>query len=154
MKRVNQGFGMGLVRSTSFGRKRVACIDFDDDDDYNLRTLSKKQCFENSFSEKSILEDLPQEILIRILCGVDHDDLKNLFFVSKSVREVTLIAKKSHFAYSTPRKATTMFKNVEDFGDFNDVEAPNAPKQSRVPRFRLSRKKLADISVALFASDN
>lgn len=36
--------------------------------------------------------------------------------------------------------------------DFNEVEAPNAPKQSRVPRFRLSKKKLEDISVALFPS--
>ncbi|KAI3466639.1 hypothetical protein Pfo_023302 [Paulownia fortunei] len=159
MKRANEEYGMGLVRSTSFGRKRVAlsnvCMEFGDDDDCIPTTPSKKQCFRDSFfcAEKSTLEDLPQEILIRILCGVEHDDLKRLFFVSKAMREATLVAKQSHFAYSTPRK-TLMFQNVEDFGDFNEVEAPNAPKQSRVPRSRLSAKKLADISVTLFASDN
>lgn len=63
-----------------------------------------------------------------------------------------LIAKQSHFAYSTPRKGV-MLSSVENFGDSDDVKAPNAPKQSRVSRFRWSAKKLADISVALFASD-
>ncbi|KAI3456337.1 hypothetical protein Pfo_013000 [Paulownia fortunei] len=154
--RANEGYGMGLVRSTSFGRKRVALSNLSMEfgsDDCSATTTSKRQCFQDSFfcAEKSTLEDLPQEILIRILCGVEHDDLKRLFFVSKAIREATLIAKQSHFAYSTPRK-TVGFKNVECLGDFDDAEAPNAPKQSRLPRYRLSAKKLADISVALFAS--
>ncbi|KAL0353155.1 UNVERIFIED_CONTAM: F-box protein [Sesamum angustifolium] len=156
-KRANEEYGMGLVRSTSFGRKRVAlsCVsmEFGSEDDCIPTTPWKRQCFQDTFfcTEKSTLEDLPQEILIRILCGVEHDDLKRLFFVSKAIREATLIAKQSHFAYSTPRK-TVGFQNVEYFGDFNEVEAPNAPKHSRVPRYRLTAKKLADISVALFAS--
>ncbi|KAG8385626.1 hypothetical protein BUALT_Bualt03G0064600 [Buddleja alternifolia] len=160
MRRANEGYGMGLVRSSSFGRKRIALSSIDiefehDDDDCISATPWKRQCHLDSFSfaEKSALEDLPQEILIRILCGVEHDDLKRLFFVSKAIREATLIAKQSHFAYSTPRK-TVGFPNMVDFGDFSEVEAPNAPKQSRVPRSRLSAKKLADISVALFASGN
>lgn len=45
------------------------------------------------------------------------------------------------------------FQNAEPFGEMiEEVEAPNAPKQSRVPRHRLSAKKLSDLSVALFAS--
>ncbi|KAK4399053.1 F-box protein [Sesamum angolense] len=144
-KRANEEYGMGLVRSTSFGRKRVAlsCVsmEFGSEDDCIATTPWKRQCFQDTFfcTEKSALEDLPQEILIRILCGVEHDDLKRLFFVSKAIRE----------AYA---QKTVGFQNVEYFGDFNEVEAPNAPKQSRVPRYRLTAKKLADISVALFAS--
>lgn len=152
--RASEGYGMGLVRSTSFGRKRVflssQSMEFGDDDDCG--TL-KRRCSQDStfWGEKSALEDLPQEILIRILCGVEHDDLKRLFFVSKAIREATLIAKQSHFAYSTPRK-TVGFKSMEMFDELVEVEAPNAPKQCRAPRQRLSVKNLADISVALFSS--
>ncbi|KAL0407339.1 UNVERIFIED_CONTAM: F-box protein [Sesamum latifolium] len=159
MKWGNGGYGVGLVRSTSFGRKRVAlsnvCMEFGDVEDCFPTALSKRQCFQDSFlcAEKSVLEDLPQEILIRILCCVEHDDLKRLFFVSRAMREATSIAKKSHFAFSTPRK-TLPFPKVDDFAEFDDVEAPNAPKQQRVRLSRLSAKKLADISVALFASDD
>lgn len=155
MKRASEGYGMGLVRSSSFGRKRIAlseiCTEFRDEDDRS--SIPKRQCFQDSFlsTDKSGLEHLPQEILITILCGVEHDDLKRLFFVSNAIREATLIAKQSHFAYSTPRK-TIGFRNMGTSEDFNEVEAPNAPKQSRVPRFRLSKKKLEDISVVLFPS--
>ena len=38
-------------------------------------------------AEKSILESVPQDILIRILCGVDHDDLKQLFHLSSTIRD-------------------------------------------------------------------
>ncbi|KAK4485171.1 hypothetical protein RD792_007784 [Penstemon davidsonii] len=157
MKRGNEGYGMGLVRSTSFGRKRVAFsrmdMDFGENDEFLPNTPLKRQRSEGPFlcTEKPGLENLPQEILIRIICGVEHDDLKRLFFVSKSIREATLIAKQSHFAYNTPKK-TLRFAKVDEFGDFNEeVEAPNAPKQCRVPRSRLTAKKLADISVALFS---
>ncbi|CDO99633.1 unnamed protein product [Coffea canephora] len=155
-QRGNGGFGMGLVRSTSFGRKRVALPSNDVMEiDCFDRTPTKKRCsYEASFftSDKSTLEALPQDVLIRILCGVEHDDLKRLFFVSKSLREATLIAKQWHFAYSTPRK-TLGFPNaidLENLDEFNEIE--QAPRQVRIPRARLSSKKLADISVALFTS--
>ncbi|GFP82496.1 F-box protein at1g61340 [Phtheirospermum japonicum] len=156
MKRGNGEYGMGLVRSTSFGRKGVAlpnvCLNFGDDND-DCVVSAKRQCFQDSFLKTTSIEDLPQEILIRVLCGVEHDDLKSLFFVSKAIREATVVAKQSHFAYSTPRK-TVGFPSVEDFDSLNDTEAPNAPKQSRIQRSRLSAKKLGDISVNLFGSDN
>ncbi|KAI8537079.1 hypothetical protein RHMOL_Rhmol10G0307100 [Rhododendron molle] len=50
---------------------------------------------------------------IRILCGVDHGDLKRLFNVSKMFREATLVARKWHFAYNTPVK-TSVFKSSTD----------------------------------------
>lgn len=69
----------------------------------------------------------------------------------------SLIAKGWHFDFSTPRK-TLPFRDaldVEELGDTDEVEmAPNAPMQSKVARSRLSSKKLADISVALFPSDS
>ncbi|GJV26163.1 hypothetical protein Tco_1378858 [Tanacetum coccineum] len=93
--------------------------------------------------------------LIKILCGVDHDDLKRLFHVSKPIREAVVIAKKWHFEYSTPKKgpAFRCSLNQEEFpqSNYEDVEAPNAPKQSRMFHPRLSRKNLAAICVSLFA---
>ncbi|XP_055805371.1 F-box protein SKIP27-like [Solanum dulcamara] len=144
-------YGSGLVRSTSFGRKRVTV-----DVGFSPTTHMKKVCSHNSFFnyEKSPLEELPQDILIRILCGVEHDDLKSLFRVSRAIREAIMIAKKLHFEYATPRK-TLGFKNaIEDLGEFNDVEAPNAPRQLKVRKLKLSKKKMADISVALFTSED
>ncbi|KAL2520224.1 F-box protein SKIP27-like [Forsythia ovata] len=149
VNRANEEYGMRLVRITSFGRKRVALsninLEFDGHDDCILKTSTKKHCYEDSF----LLEGLPQDNLIRILCGVEHDDLKRLVFVSKAIRDVnkpTLITKQWHFAYITPRK-TVGFQNVEDLGEFNDFEAPNAPKQSMVPRSQLSAKKLWPVGV-------
>lgn len=127
---------------------------------------------------------------IRILCGVNHEDLKQLFHVSNSIRAAvsvtkalfvihsfynfiwlcsvhkfvteidsvpkmqTVIAKRCHFAYSTPSK-TRAFRSALDFADWSevdDIEAPDAPKQTKQPRSRLCGKKLDSISVALFAS--
>ncbi|TKY71626.1 F-box protein [Spatholobus suberectus] len=103
-------------------------------------------------SERSPLEALPQEILFQVLCGVDHEDLKQLFHVSKTIREATLMAKELHFEYSTPKKKTFAFLtpfDLEDANGFQEIEAPNAPL--RKSKSRLNGKKLADISVALFA---
>lgn len=150
----NERFGMGLVRSSSFGRKRVALISSDVMEiDCFDNFPAKKLCYSYFNSEMSALERLPQDVLIRILCGVEHDDLKSLFFVSKSIREATLIAKQWYFAYSTPKKTMIRFPNaidMENLVEFNEIE--QAPKQARLPRARLSHKKLADISVALFTS--
>ena len=72
-----------------------------------------------------------------------------------SVEWQTLVAKKMHFEYSTPTKSLA-FRNSIDLGDvekdFEEIEAPNAPKQIRTCQSRLRGKKLADISVALFSS--
>lgn len=150
-----ENLGLGIVRSTSFGRKRVT-LSNTVDVDFISTTPTKRICSQNSFptNEKSVLEALPKDILTKIVCGVDHDDLKRLFHVSRALREVSLIAKGWHFDFSTPRK-TLPFQNaldVEELGDTDEVEeAPNAPMPSKIARSRLSRKKLADISVALFA---
>ncbi|KAH6834146.1 hypothetical protein C2S53_018003 [Perilla frutescens var. hirtella] len=151
----NKDYGMSLVRTTSFGRKRVAlsniCIDFDDDHCDFIPTTAplKRRCSRDLFSRagKSALEDLPQEILIRTLCGVEHGDLRSLLLVSKTTRDASIIAKQTYFAYCTPRKMVKLGNN--------EVETPEAPKLSRAPRRRLmNEKKLLGISVTLFASEN
>ena len=58
-------------------------------------TPLKRRCGEmvEEDAEKSILESVPQYILIRILCSVDHDDLKKLFHVSSTIRDATITAR-------------------------------------------------------------
>ncbi|KAH7545914.1 hypothetical protein FEM48_Zijuj01G0144700 [Ziziphus jujuba var. spinosa] len=156
----HEGYELGLVNYTrGLGRKRIVISNNGDalfPLDSSLETPLKKRCGERMavVSERSPLEALPQDILIRILCCVDHEDLKQLVQVSKSISEATLIAKQWHFAYSTPRK-TRAFRSAIDFqdcgGEVDEIETPIAPKQTRLPRSRLSRKKLESISVALFA---
>lgn len=113
-----------------------------------------------------------------------HEDLKQLFHVSKAVREAvskmeiisiyftkqhfldvnliglcfyfqTLIAKQSHFAYSTPWK-TSVFERSRfgldkpfglGDGDDYEIEAPGAPLQKR---YRSRDEDDSGVSVALF----
>lgn len=60
-----EGLGLGLVRYSSFGRKRVA-ISNEMEVDFINTTPAKKQCNENTFStsDKFLLEALPQDILV------------------------------------------------------------------------------------------
>ncbi|KAK4269776.1 hypothetical protein QN277_022889 [Acacia crassicarpa] len=103
-------------------------------------------------SERSRLEALPHDTLIRVSCGVDHEELKQLYHVSKTIKEAALIAKQWHFEYSTPKKKTFALQTAIELDDENEIlemEAPNAPL--RKFKSRLSGKKLSNISVALFA---
>ncbi|KAK9051747.1 hypothetical protein SSX86_028375 [Deinandra increscens subsp. villosa] len=154
---LGNNYRLGLVkRTSSFGRKRIFISNEIDIDSIDSVSPTKKRSIGNSFrSERSLLEALPQDVLIRVLCGVEHDDLKRLFRVSKPIKEAAMIAKKLHFAYSTPKKVPAFRCSIDQsLPDGSDeVEAPNAPKQSRVARSRLDKGKLASLSVALFASD-
>ncbi|XP_071736193.1 F-box protein At1g61340-like [Rutidosis leptorrhynchoides] len=146
--------GLGLVRRTSsFGRKRILILN-----EFEMESISptKKRTIGNICSaNRSFLEALPQDVLIRVLCGVEHDDLKRLVRVSKPIKEAALIAKKLHFEYSTPKKVPAFRCAIDQLSlDADEIEAPNAPKQSRVARSRLNRDKLAELSVALFSSSD
>jgi len=156
-----EGLGLGFVRYTrGLGRKRVLISNNLEVSpmDSAPKTPTKRRCGEGVVleAERSLLEALPQDVLVRVLCGVNHEDLKQLFHVSKTIREATLIAKQSHFAYCTPKKIPA-FRNAidsEDSSDFGDVKPPNAPKQRRMllERF-LSKKDLPDISVLFDSPD-
>ncbi|KAA3455632.1 F-box protein SKIP27-like [Gossypium australe] len=160
---VNDGEESGIRRfvrcNSGLGRKRIEISndieEFSPIDSPTKVPLLERHCSErikkmmmiDDCDEKSVLESLPQDVLVKIICGVDHEDLKQLF--------KTVIAKKMHFVYSTPRKVKG-FRTSIDLEERNELEdgieeAPNAPRQWRSYR-SINRKKLASISVALFAS--
>uniref|UniRef100_A0A7N0VLQ7 F-box domain-containing protein n=1 Tax=Kalanchoe fedtschenkoi TaxID=63787 RepID=A0A7N0VLQ7_KALFE len=159
--------GFGAVRATrGLGRKRVGISKEEVEEsescsgselEFNTPPL-KRQCsekFELLESDMSPIEALPQELLIRVLCGVEHADLKRLVLVSKSVMEAALVAKRTHFAYSTPTKVRA-FRNAVDMdeSDSNEIEAPNAPRRPRIRWRRISLKSKEDLAVSLFQSDD
>lgn len=64
----DEGYGMGLSRSTSFGRKRVFlsidAMEFGVDYDCVSKPSWKRRC--SGDSNKSALEELPQELLVSL----------------------------------------------------------------------------------------
>ncbi|XP_010476035.1 PREDICTED: F-box protein At1g61340-like [Camelina sativa] len=130
---------------------------------YNKRGLARKRLLisgskvrdstknheEGLVKSSGKLEALPQDILVRIICGVEHEDLKQLFNVSKTIREATLIAKKWHFEYTTPRK--TLFSRRSGLESMIEGDKIKAPLQKKYGFSRiLCHKKVSKISMALF----
>lgn len=128
------------------GRKRVAVspAPIPSGPHSPVRTLRKQRSIRFHMDDTiCLLESLPQDVLIKALCKVNHSDLKQLLLVSKPVSEATVVAKELHFAFATPSKAAV--------GDEDD-EGPGAPKQHRVARSRCRGKNLASVTVNLSAS--
>ncbi|KAJ8766103.1 hypothetical protein K2173_020619 [Erythroxylum novogranatense] len=149
--------GLEFVRcKRSFGRKRILILNNDVDLLPTIPFKNAKMTLENeSKANRSHLESLPQDVLIRVICGVSHDDLKQLLLLSKTISGAALIAKKLHFEYSTPKKIRA-FRCLVDFenpNELDEIEAPSGPKHPRSYRSRLSKKSLAGISVALFKEE-
>uniref|UniRef100_A0A1J3CFH7 F-box protein SKIP27 n=1 Tax=Noccaea caerulescens TaxID=107243 RepID=A0A1J3CFH7_NOCCA len=163
--------GLGSVRFTrGLGRKRIlissrvreplsrSAVEIPAPESPPVKSSLKRQrslTIAFSSSEKSLLESLPQELLIRVICGVDHEDLKSLTVVSKSLREASLIAKRLHFAYTTPKK-TRAFRNSIDLEEISDsshqvedIEPPNAPVHYRWNKAK-RKEHLSNVFVALF----
>ncbi|KAL9672010.1 hypothetical protein QQ045_009584 [Rhodiola kirilowii] len=103
----------------------------------------------------SSLETLPEELLIRVLCSVEHADLTQLYRVSHTIRRAALSAKTLHFKYSTPKKTIIAFRNSVDLDESlsdDEFEAPGAPLMKR--RRRLERRDdVAAVTVALFTDE-
>ncbi|EOA21667.1 hypothetical protein CARUB_v10002090mg [Capsella rubella] len=155
-----QGLGLGFVRFTrGLGRKRILISKSNSD------LLAHPAAANDSSpppppqeSNRSLLESLHQDILIRVLCHVDHEDLSTLKRVSKTIRKAVIEAKKSHFDYSTPKKRLPFREAVlimeEDSNSNSDlsnqsdeIEPPNAP----VRRRSINRESdLSNISMVLF----
>ncbi|TVU38416.1 hypothetical protein EJB05_11799 [Eragrostis curvula] len=97
----------------------------------------------------SLLESLPEDVLIKVLCKVNHSDLKQLLLVSKPVSEATIVAKELHFAFATP-SSKAGFRDEECS---EDDERHWAPKQRRgAGRSRLSGKDMAGVATNLAAA--
>ncbi|GMH15868.1 hypothetical protein Nepgr_017709 [Nepenthes gracilis] len=161
VKAVSGECGLGVGGSVrSLSRKRISIRSNNLDvvfSDLSCKAPKKRRyggaIGDGGSEEQSLLEAVPQDVLIKVLSGVDHEDLKQLFHVSRLIREETMFVRTSHFAYITPSKirgiqGSTDLQNPEEVGD--DLKAPNAPKQSRALRSQLGRKQLEDVSVALF----
>ncbi|KAL4201933.1 hypothetical protein AMTRI_Chr02g218390 [Amborella trichopoda] len=86
-------------------------------------------------SETHQIDELPFDILVKILCRVEHSDLKALSAVSKLFREAVKLARKVHFNYSTPNPKIIGVKNFEldvvEDSNHERISTPNAPKQDR-----------------------
>ncbi|CAL1397825.1 unnamed protein product [Linum trigynum] len=161
-----------FARVRSFGRKRIVIsqnLECCWDSEMSPRTPLKRLCSEpldavmaemdeqQQPEEKSVLESLPQDVLIKVLCGVNHEDLKQLLLVSKPISEAAQIAKETHFAYSTPTKVRAFRSPTIDYhSEVDEIEAPGAPCRAarRFPKPRLSEKEVSDLSAALFSIDS
>ncbi|KAL8130410.1 hypothetical protein V2J09_019565 [Rumex salicifolius] len=159
---------VGCVRSLS--RKRILIRsaslmeDFsgsDFDFDCKAEMPMKKLCGEGGdaavqCTDKSVLESLPLDVLIKIISGVNHEDLNQLFEVSEIISQAAKVAREFHFAFTTPTKVAafrTPISPMEFLHNEEEAEPPNAPLRKPGRRRFVGKKKTADISVALFASD-
>ncbi|CAN0921403.1 F-box protein SKIP27 [Linum grandiflorum] len=104
----------------------------------------KRGCSEEEIKKADHLQNLPEELLIKVICGVNYPDLKNLLRVSRQMAEATLIAKEIHFNFTTPFKGVQAGPEMET--------APSAPRALQQLRKRLTAKQASDLAVSLFAS--
>ncbi|CAN6913570.1 unnamed protein product [Brassica oleracea] len=144
--------GLGRKRVLFSSRVRESLLEIPATESTPVKRQKSRTTNVSLSSERSGLESLPQELLIRVVCGVDHEDLKSLNIVSKSIREASLIAKELHFSYTTPKK-TRASRNQLAFEDssqqMEDVEPPNAPVRHRWIKAK-RKEELSNVSVALF----
>ncbi|KAF3320953.1 F-box protein SKIP27 [Carex littledalei] len=147
---IDQEKSFQLVQNTRIlGRKRIVVTQ----DSFNCSGLfspvtypQKRRSRRPQIEKFNMLESLPKDMLVKVLCKVDSSDLGQLLVVSKTVSEAALIARKIHHLYSTPTKRTFKWLDISD----NYEDAPNAPMQHRVARSRNEGKNLASLAVDLF----
>nr|XP_010933945.1 F-box protein At4g35930-like [Elaeis guineensis] len=97
------------------------------------------------------IDSLPLDILVQILCKLNHDELKPSLVVSKSFHNAALMAQQLHFDFSTPapKKATMAFADMKDMD--MTPGAPSLKLGSRKPRTsKLSEEETRKIAVVLF----
>ncbi|KAJ3692647.1 hypothetical protein LUZ60_011742 [Juncus effusus] len=78
-------------------------------------TPKRRRNGEPELERINLIESLSQDVLIKVLCKVDHSDLKSVLMVSKSFYQATLVAREIHHSYNTPVKpASERLKNLEN----------------------------------------
>ncbi|KAK9092325.1 hypothetical protein Syun_027236 [Stephania yunnanensis] len=97
-----------------------------------VRTPLKRACSFRYNVEKSLLEALPQEILVKILCCLHHEDLNRVYNVSKTIRDASVIAGATHFAFRTPSPKLKFAYFNKSLSDLDDDELTML--NHRVPR--------------------
>ncbi|XP_031393868.1 F-box protein SKIP27-like isoform X2 [Punica granatum] len=126
---VEEMLGFGCVKYTrGMGRKRIVIFSNVETspDDSAMHAPLKRQCSGRLSieSDKSALETLPQDILIRILCGVEHEDLKQLVRVSKSIKEAVSLSCHSE---AMALRLQNPYQNPR----IQDFDWPRGPKRGR-----------------------
>ncbi|KAI4314729.1 hypothetical protein L6164_027608 [Bauhinia variegata] len=115
---------------------------------------------------ESMLESLPMDLLVKILCHLHHDQLKAVFHVSQRIRKAVLIARQFHFNYTTPDRSrqewlSTMTPRPTELwpflckGDGKGISipsphAPKAPKHGPRPPSRLKFSEMRQVAAVLF----
>ncbi|OIW13863.1 hypothetical protein TanjilG_31752 [Lupinus angustifolius] len=149
--------GFDNCYARALGRKRVV-VSNNVEASNPMNSSLKRVCSGtfSSISERSSLEALPFDILIKVLCGVEHEDLEQLFHVSKIIKEAAEIAKRLHFEYSTPKKKTfAAFHipiDVDSSNEFEEIKAPNAPLRKYRSRLNGRIMNMESICSNLFPS--
>ncbi|GAB4820094.1 hypothetical protein N2152v2_007140 [Parachlorella kessleri] len=83
------------------------------------------------------LLSLPEDVLLKIMCYLRHDEIKPLFQVCKSLNHTLRTAVHFHFNYATP---------------FRDMEGRAPPPQRRDPNKKRSNTNLAAVLAHLTRS--
>ncbi|XP_062178180.1 F-box protein At4g35930-like isoform X2 [Alnus glutinosa] len=89
---------------------------------------------------ESPLESLPMELQDKMICQyLCHDQLKDVFHVSKRIREAVLRAKQNHFDYKTPRRSDRVSTPPAEHSSLQSMRngTPPAPRRPP-PRSRLN----------------
>ncbi|EFJ38709.1 hypothetical protein SELMODRAFT_402840 [Selaginella moellendorffii] len=111
-------------------------------------------------SSSSSVETLPPELLVRIVCRLDHNQLKPVFHVCRSLRQAVMIAKQCHFNFTTPGKDHKTVSDAKlgqalpflnEFAAVGISTTPNAPKHAeKFPKPRYSMADMRQIAATLF----
>ncbi|CAN8229215.1 unnamed protein product [Cochlearia groenlandica] len=117
-------------------------------------------------NSESLLESLPMDLLVKIVCHLHHDQLKAVFHVSQRIRKATLNARQLHFNYTTPDRSRQEMLNVLTHmptnrwlflskGDVNQAyksspHTPKAPRHAPRPPGRTKLTEMKQITTVLF----
>ncbi|CAI9110975.1 OLC1v1011096C1 [Oldenlandia corymbosa var. corymbosa] len=115
---------------------------------------------------ESRLESLPSDLLIKILCHLEHDQLRPVFHVSQKIRKAVIQARQFYFNYTTPdrtrqemlRIMTPLPTDRWPFMSREDVKGlplprphtPKAPRHGPRPPSRLKFTEMRQIAAVLF----
>ncbi|KAJ8764310.1 hypothetical protein K2173_006050 [Erythroxylum novogranatense] len=125
----------------------------------------KTPCADVSDSD-SRLESLPMDLLVKILCHLHHDQLRAVFHVSRRIRRAVVVARQSHFNFTTPDRSrqellSSMTPQPTEHwpflsrGDRKGVfmpspHTPKAPRHGPRPPSRIKITEMKQIAAVLF----
>ncbi|WOL05907.1 hypothetical protein Cni_G14638 [Canna indica] len=119
----------------------------------------------HSVDSLSMLESLPMDLLVKILCYLHHDQLRAVFHVCQRVREAVILARQIHFNYATPDRSRQKMLRAKSLvplehlpftckgnGKGMSMSSPRTPKAPRhgpcPPRLHMT--DMRQISAVLF----